>query len=125
MKKLREISGLRVSVDNVVYMAELEAPPDKPYRFVYFLTIHNDSEETVTVKGRKWVVTESNGETVVVEGDGVVGETPRLEPGESFSYNSSHILAVDGVAEGSLLAVTEHGEPVLIRIPQFRMTVPD
>jgi ApaG protein len=123
--KLSELPGLRVNVDNVVYKPELEAPADRPFRFVYFLTIHNDSEDTVTIKGRKWVVTESNGHTVVVEGDGVVGEHPILEPGESFSYNSSHVIAEDAVAEGSLLGLTDTLKPVLIRIPQFRMRIPD
>ena len=123
--KLSELPGLRVNVDNVVYKPELEAPADRPFRFVYFLTIHNDSEDTVTIKGRKWVVTESNGHTVVVEGDGVVGEHPTLEPGESFSYNSSHVIAVDAVAEGALLGLTDTLKPVLIRIPRFRMRIPD
>jgi ApaG protein len=123
--KLSELPGLRVNVDNVVYMPELEAPADRPFRFVYYLTIHNDSEDTVTIKGRKWVVTEENGHTVVVEGDGVVGEHPTLEPGESFTYNSSHVIAEDAVAEGSLLGLTDTLKPVLIRIPQFRMRIPD
>ena len=118
-----ELEGLRVTVDRVTFMPQLQASEDKPFPFVYFITIHNDSEETVTIKGRKWVVTDARGETIVVEGDGVVGKFPRIEPGESFSYNSYHTIGADSVAEGAYIGVTEGGLPVLVRIPSFEMKV--
>jgi ApaG protein len=65
---IREFEGLRVKVDDVVYMPSLDAPNDKPHPFVYFITIHNDSPVPVRIKGRKWVVREEGGEVVVVEG---------------------------------------------------------
>ena len=49
-----EIPGLSVTVDQVVYSPQLTAPPDKPHPFAYFLSIHNQSEEPVTIFGRKW-----------------------------------------------------------------------
>jgi ApaG protein len=122
--QISELDGLRVTVDRVAYMPNLEAPPDKPFPFVYFISIHNDSAETVTIKGRKWVVTDVQGGTIVVEGDGVVGKFPRLTTGESFSYNSYHVIGCDSVAEGAFIGVTEGGEPVLTRIPRFEMKVP-
>ena len=121
---LLELDGLRVLVDRVVHMPQLDAPPDRPHPFVYFVTIHNDSAETVTIKGRKWVVTDAGGDTIVVEGDGVVGKFPRLEPGEHFSYNSYHTIGADSVAEGAYIGVTEEGAPVLVRIPPFEMKAP-
>ena len=69
---IRELEGLGVRLDKVVYRPDLEAPMDRPYAFAYSITIRNDSPETVTIKGRKWVVTESGGSKVVVEGDGLV-----------------------------------------------------
>ena len=66
-----ELEELRVIIDRVVYTPHLEAPVNRPHPFVYFITIRNDSDQTVTIKGRKWVVTESNGQRVVVEGDGI------------------------------------------------------
>ncbi len=119
-----ELEGLRVTVDRVTFMPQLHASEDKPFPYVYFITIHNDSEETVTIKGRKWVVTDARGETVVVEGDGVVGKFPRIEPGGSFSYNSYHTIGADSAAEGAYIGVTEEGMPVLVRIPRFEMKVP-
>jgi ApaG protein len=125
VEPLRELEGLSVTIDEVVYAPELGGSPDKPHRFVYFITIHNGSSETVTIKGRKWVVRELDGEVTAVEGDGVVGEFPRLESGASFSYNSSHIIALDAAAEGAYLAATDAGEAVFTRIPKFEMLIPE
>lgn len=125
MSPITELNGLRATIDRVVYAPQLEAPPDRPHPFVYFITIHNDSLETVTIKGRKWVVTDSDGSTIVVEGDGVVGKFPRLAPGESFSYNSYHIIGSDSTAEGSFFGVTDDGVPVFTRIPAFEMRAPE
>jgi ApaG protein len=119
-----ELEGLRVTVDDVKFMPQLHAAADRPFPFVYFITIHNDSAETVTIKGRKWVVTDAGGETIVVEGDGVVGKFPRLEPGENFSYNSYHTIGSDSVAEGAYIGVTDDATPVLVRIPRFEMKAP-
>ena len=108
----------------MTFMPQLQASEDRPFPFVYFITIHNDSAETVTIKGRKWVVTDARGETIVVEGDGVVGKFPRLETGEQFSYNSYHTIGADSAAEGAYIGVTDAGAPVLVRIPRFEMKVP-
>jgi ApaG protein len=120
----RELNNLRVIVDKIVYMPALEAPPDRPYPFVYFITIDNQSNETVTIKGRKWVITDQSGQKIVVEGDGVVGEYPRLRPGERFSYNSYHVIGKDSLAEGAFIGLTDEGSAFVVRIPQFAMEVP-
>ena len=119
-----EVAGLRVSVDEVEYVPTLDAPPDRPHPFVYFITIHNRSTETVFIRGRKWVVTDRQGCKIVVEGDGVVGQFPRLAPGEQFSYNSYHVIGSDSAAEGAFLGVDEAGRPFITRIPRFEMHVP-
>jgi ApaG protein len=121
---LLELAGLRAAVDRVLYMPQLEAPADRPYPFVYFITIHNDSDTPVTIKGRKWVVTDAEGHRVVVEGDGVVGKFPRLDPGECFSYNSYHVIRSESRAEGSFFGVTDSGGAVFTRIPPFVMEPP-
>jgi ApaG protein len=120
-----ELVDLRVTIDQVLYRPDLEAPADRPHPFVYFITIDNQTDQTVTIKGRKWVVTDAEGRRVVVEGDGVVGKFPQLHPGEQFSYNSYHVIGSDSVAEGSFLGLNEAGTPILTRIPKFEMRVPD
>ncbi len=121
---MREMEGLKVVVDDVVYMPSLDAPPDKPHPFVYFISIHYGSEERVTFYGRKWVV-QDGGEVTVVEGDGVVGQTPTLEPGEHFSYNSYHVTMGDASAEGAFFGRTDDGSWVFVRIPEFQLKVPE
>ena len=124
MSVFRQLDTLRVTLDKLVYTPQLETPPERPHPFAYSLTIENLSDETVTIKGRKWVVTDARGHRVVVEGDGVVGKTPRLHPGERFSYHSYHVIASDSVAEGAFFALNEAGERVATRIPRFEMKVP-
>ena len=120
-----EPAGLRVTVDRVVYQPEVETPADRPHCFVYFISIHNDTAAAVTIKGRKWVVTNERGEITAVEGAGVIGQFPTIDPGEKFSYNSFHLTDTNQAsAEGSYLGLDTAGRKVLTRIPQFQMTVP-
>jgi ApaG protein len=119
-----ELEGLSVTVDRVVYSPDADTPPDRPHCFAYFITIRNESSRNVTIKGRKWVVTENTGEVIAVEGTGVVGQYPQIPPGGSFSYHSYHLLASEAaVAEGSYLAVDDDGRLVIVRIPRFEMRV--
>ena len=121
---ITELPGLSATIDRVVHVPHLDAPPDRPHPFVYFITIRTDSDCTVTIRGRKWVVTDALDQRLVVEGDGVVGQFPRLDPGEHFSYNSYHTIGTDSVAEGAFFGVTDAGEWVFTRIPRFALSVP-
>ena len=124
MASFRQLDSLRVILDKLVYTPKLETPAERPHPFAYYLTIENLSEETLTIKGRKWVITDAQGHRIVVEGDGVVGKTPCLKPGDRFSYHSYHVIASDSVAEGAFFAVNQAGEAVVTRIPRFEMKVP-
>lgn len=124
MDQYRELPGLWVSVDRVEFVPNPSAPPQRPFQFAYYVTIHNDSVKVVTVLGRKWVVTNSKGHRMVVEADGVVGQFPRLAPGDQFHYNSYHLLDGDGLAEGAYLCRDNDGAAILARIPPFHMKVP-
>ena len=120
-----EPKGLRVTLDRVFHHPDAATPPDRPHCFVYYISIHNDTDTPVTIKGRKWVVTDARGERTVIEGDGVVGQFPTIEPGEKFSYNSFHLLDTrSAIAEGSYLGVDSSGRTVVTRIPRFEMIVP-
>lgn len=121
----RILQGFEAVVDRVVYAPDLPSPPDQPHPFVYFITIRNGSDRTVTVKGRKWVVRGEDGHVTAVEGDGVVGCFPRLQPGEQFSYNSYHTVAGRAVAEGSYLGLTDDGVAVMALIPAFSLRPPE
>jgi ApaG protein len=118
------MQGWKVKVVEVRFMPELEAPADKPYPFLYAISIWNESDETVTLRGRKWVVREDSGDTVVVEGEGVVGEMPVFEKGSEFTYNSYHVVAESATVQGAYFGETAAGEAVFTRIPEFRLRVP-
>lgn len=124
-KQYQELEGLTVRVDDVIYMPSLDAPSDKPHPFVYFITIANGSTERVRIMGRKWVVREQEGEVTVVEGEGVVGQTPALEPGEDFSYNSYHVTADSSLVTGAFFGTTADGAKVRATIPEFKLELPD
>ena len=79
----------------------------------------------VTLLGRKWVVEHCDGTQLVIEGDKIVGETPRLAPGEHFSYNSYHVTGLDAVAHGCFHGVDEFGQKVHVNLAPFAMQVPD
>jgi len=125
------IGGVRVVVDDVVYMPSLHSPLDKPHPFLYYITVYNNSDRTIQIFGRKWIVTESDGETLVVEGNGVIGETPTLEPGESFSYNSYHVVAKSAEADGALYGISKNSagelqaKRFLVAIPEFKLQCPN
>ncbi len=119
-----ELGGLTVLLDRLEYHPELPAEVDRPFPYVYFLTIRNHSDRTVKLGARKWIVTDQFGDQLVIEGEGIVGKKPQLEPGEEFSYNSYHIIGENSVAEGSFHGVDDLGRHIFVRIPRFEMRVP-
>jgi ApaG protein len=124
-KLFLEPEGLRVTVDRVIYNPEARAPADRPHCFIYVITIHNGSDHAVTIKGRKWVVTNDCGEVTALEGQGVVGQSPKIDPGQKFTYNSFHFVNTrTAKAEGSYVGMDDLGRKVLARIPAFQMAVP-
>jgi ApaG protein len=119
-----ELPGLEVILDALEHHPELPAEKERPFPFVYFITIRNHSDRAVTLTKRKWVVTDAGNDKIVVEGDGIVGQKPRLEPGDEFSYNSYHIIGTDSVAEGSYHGVDDEGNRIFTRIPRFELIAP-
>jgi len=120
-----ELPGLKVELDKLVYRhGGDQLPADRPHAFIYYLTIHNDSDRTVTLLGRKWVIENADGTRLVVEGDKIVGDTPILPPGGHFSYNSYHLGSCDSRAHGSFHGLDEHGARIFVRIPAFDMPLP-
>ena len=119
------LSGLTARLDKLCYHhGGASLPPDKPHAFVYFITIANGSDRVVTLLGRKWVIEDSDGTRQVIEGDKIVGETPRLAPGEQFSYNSYHATGCDARVQGGFHGVDEFGAKVHVLLPPFDLTVP-
>lgn len=120
-----ELPGLEARLDRLSHHhGGLSLPVDKPHAFVYHITIKNRSPHTVTLLGRKWVIRHQDGSLLVVEGDGIVGETPRIAPGEEFSYNSYHATGQDAMAHGAFHGVDEEGRKVHVLLPPFHLHIP-
>jgi ApaG protein len=79
--------GIRIQV-NPEYVPEQSNPELFRFSFSYRVTIINESGAKVKLLSRRWLIINSEGDQQVVEGPGVVGYTPELEPGESFEYAS-------------------------------------
>ena len=121
----QELPGLRVTIDKVVHHRDAHFPAETPHGFIYFLTIANLSTTTVRLVGRKWIIRSGDGSVEVIEGDGIVGQSPIIPPGESFSYNSYHLTGQPVTAEGAFHGTAEDGRRIFVRIPAFTMTPPD
>ena len=121
-----ELKGLQVVLDRLVHHKDsIKFPEKTPHAFIYFLTIRNKSNRTVTLLARKWVITNYDGETLVIEGDKIVGQTPKIAPGEKFSYNSYHLTGVSGRAHGSFHGIDDSHQHVHVKIPAFEMVIPE
>lgn len=120
----RDLPDLSVKIEKVIFAPQFEAPPEKPFSFAYFIHIINESSETVSILARKWILRDTRGEVVVVEGAGVVGETPKLIPGETFSYNSYHVVACDCKVTGAFFGVDSAGKGIYAKIPPFSLKCP-
>ena len=108
------------------YYSQHSIPKENNYFFIYFISIENKSEYTVKLIKRHWDIFDSNGEKRVVDGDGVVGETPELKPGESYSYNSGCNLETEiGYMKGyyTFKKMIDQSE-IKVQIPQFDLVVP-
>lgn len=122
----RELTGLRVTIDRIVYVYDSDKlPTNAPHAFIYFITIINLSNTRVILKGRRWVICDEDGSQKVIEGQGIVGIEPNLKPGEKFSYNSYHMSHCNSSAEGSFHGIDDNGKPIYVRIPRFDMNIPN
>ena len=117
--------NIEISVD-VNYSSRQSIPKEGHYFFVYFITIENKSNFAVQLTKRHWDIFDSIGEKRVVDGEGVVGETPVLEPGAKFEYNSGCNLTSDmGFMKGyyTLIKLVD-GTEFNVEIPKFDLLVP-
>jgi ApaG protein len=107
--------------------SELQSNVDMhEFFFTYHITILNESESVVQLMSRKWFITDSNGENRFVEGEGVVGEQPLIQPGSEYSYYSGCLLKTGfGKMSGSYAFLTHPlGMAFEVPIPEFNLVLP-
>jgi ApaG protein len=116
--------GIRVRVRSQ-YLPEQSSPRDDHYVFAYTITISNESTRTAQLRTRHWIITDARGVVEEVRGDGVVGEQPRLAPGQTFQYTSGCVLTTAvGTMQGSYRMWRDDGSQFDAHIAPFSLASP-
>jgi ApaG protein len=107
------------------FLPEQSDPDSDKYLFAYTIRIVNSGQTTAQLISRHWIITDANQHVEEVRGPGVVGEQPRLAPGEAFEYTSGCPLPTPfGSMRGSYQCVAEDGTAFEVPIPEFLLSVP-
>ena len=113
---------VRVSVN---FMPEQSRTEAGRWFWVYHIRIENHRDDTIQLRTRHWRITDSRGMVNIVDGEGVVGETPVLAPGQSHDYVSGCELTTHrGAMEGRYTFARETGELFEVAIPFFPLAAP-
>ncbi|MCU0358697.1 MAG: Co2+/Mg2+ efflux protein ApaG [Cyclobacteriaceae bacterium] len=117
--------GVRVSVETE-YQPAYSSPSQYHFVFTYRITIENQSENTVQLLRRRWYISDAGYQTREVEGEGVVGQQPVLEPGQSHQYVSGcNLKSGIGKMFGTyLMERLVDGTRFQVAIPEFVMVAP-
>ncbi len=118
-------AGITVTV-KVFYLADQSKPENGHFVWAYQVTIANGSLIAVQLLRRSWTITDAHGRTQHVHGEGVIGEKPALEPGESFEYTSGTPLSTpSGFMTGTYHMIESlTGIAFDIAIPTFSLDSP-
>ncbi|MFD1745283.1 Co2+/Mg2+ efflux protein ApaG [Rhizobium helianthi] len=107
------------------YLEDQSDPDENRYVWGYKVVIANHSSHTVRLMHRYWHITDQNGVVDEVEGPGVVGEQPRLEPGDTYEYSSGCPLDTpSGMMFGHYQMQTDDGQTFIVDIPAFSLDSP-
>ncbi|MDH5670807.1 MAG: Co2+/Mg2+ efflux protein ApaG [Myxococcales bacterium] len=116
--------GIVVSVESR-YLPEHSEPASERYVFSYTIRIVNQGKETAQLRRRHWHIMHGDGHKEEVEGPGVVGEQPRLEPGTGFEYTSGCVLRTPhGTMHGQYKMQRPDGSFFEAEIPAFSLSAP-
>ena len=117
--------GVKISVETI-YQDEHSNPANDHYMFAYRIEIENLSDFAIQLMRRQWFIFDSNGSVRDVEGEGVVGIQPVIDPGQSYSYVSGCNLKTDiGSMKGhySMQRLVDETK-FTVDIPEFELMVP-
>jgi ApaG protein len=107
------------------YVPERSSPLHHQWFFAYHIRITNESLETIQLLARHWIITDARGHVEEVNGAGVVGEQPIIEPGEAYEYSSACPLTTPfGSMRGEYQMVNPQGEQFDATIPAFALRMP-
>lgn len=117
--------GIRVTV-RPLFVPERSDAARRRFVFAYFVRLENVSEQRAQLLSRRWLVHDNAGEDTVVEGEGVVGEQPVIEPGQVHEYQSFCVLkSRHGYMEGYFHFERADGSEFDAQIPRFLLDAPE
>ena len=109
----------------ISYVDDESEPDSDRYVFAYTITISNSGNIPAQLISRHWIITDANGKVQEVNGDGVVGEQPKLNPGEVFRYSSGAVLETPvGAMQGLYRMEADGGISFDALIAPFTLAVP-
>ncbi|MDC8003261.1 Co2+/Mg2+ efflux protein ApaG [Aureisphaera galaxeae] len=115
--------GIKVSVESN-YENAFYNKQQKQYAFSYRITIENNSPESIQLISRYWLIKDALNHTVVVEGKGVIGQQPIIDPGKAHTYESGCLLISPfGSMQGHYDMVT-NSKNIKVGIPLFKLNAP-
>ena len=113
---------VRVSVS---FLAEQSEPVQGRWFWAYHIRIENDGAQAVQLISRHWKISDGRGARHDVRGEGVVGEQPVIEPGDSYDYVSGCPLHTPtGAMEGTFHMIGADGSSFDAAIPRFPLIGP-
>jgi len=119
-----DTDGIAVRV-SVSYLSDQSEPGRGRWFWAYHIRIENRSDQAVQLLTRHWIITDGRGARHMVEGEGVVGEQPRIQPGGSYDYVSGCPLTTPtGKMQGSYRMIGADGERFDVAIPKFALLAP-
>ncbi len=115
-----------ITVDVESTYVEAQSEPElERFVFAYTVTLTNDGNSPARLVSRHWVITDANDSVREVKDIGVVGNTPRIIPGKSFTYRSHAVLETPfGLLQGSYQMITDNGQEFVAAIPDFSVVAP-
>ncbi len=119
-----ETHAIRVVVEPTYLEHESDRETDRNF-WAYRVTITNGGHDLVQLLARYWHITDGEGRVEEVQGAGVVGEMPVIQPGDSFQYTSGcPLFASSGIMKGSYQMKAANGELLEVEIPAFSLDLP-
>lgn len=124
---MSEINPYSIDVEvSSTYVKDQSEPEAEKFVFAYTIKIINTGQFTATLINRHWVITDGNEHKQEVRGKGVIGEQPKLKPGESFEYSSGAMIKTPvGTMHGSYEMHAEDGCIFDASIPAFLLSIPN
>lgn len=124
MRYEKATEGIRVRVKPRFSLAESD-PSDGTFVFFYDVSMANEGTTPAQLLFRHWRIHDSVGSDSLVDGEGVIGEQPFLEPGGSHEYSSFCVLrSPAGYIEGYYTFVRPDGRQFRVEVPRFHLNGP-